>query len=119
MLLLPPCAINYGKDNEATARAFYGGFMRKNYHDSFIVEECGLRISNKFPHLGASPDGIISCDCCGVGVIEIKCPYSARNDPNLTAYIKKKGSPVKIDDQKILVFVIHMNIITKFKCGCN
>lgn len=110
-------AMNYGKENESTAaRACYGGFM-KNHHHSLIVEECGLRISNKYPHLGASPDGIISCDCCGVGVIEIKCPYSARNDPNLTAYIKKKGSPVKIYDQKN--FSIHMNIITKFKCRCN
>ena len=33
-----------------------------------------------FPHLGDSPDGLISCDCCGSGLIEIKCPYKHRND---------------------------------------
>lgn len=87
-------AINYGKDNEAIARKYYGEYMAEK-HKSFKVEECGLYINNKFPHLGASPDGIISCDCCGVGVVEIKCPYSARNDANLSAYIEKKTSPLQ------------------------
>ena len=29
----------------------------------------------KYPHYGATPDGIVKCDCCGNGLIEIKCPY--------------------------------------------
>ena len=29
--------------------------------------------------LGASPDGIVSCKCCGKGVIEVKCPFSTKN----------------------------------------
>lgn len=29
----------------------------------------------KWPHLGASPDGIVLCSCCGKGALEIKCPY--------------------------------------------
>lgn len=33
-----------------------------------------------YPHLGATPDGIISCDCCGDGVIEIKFPYKHRDE---------------------------------------
>ncbi len=37
--------------------------------------ECGLQINPQYPHLAASPDGLVSCDCCGNGVIEIKCPY--------------------------------------------
>ena len=33
--------------------------------------------------MGASPDGIVKCDCCGNGVhvAEIKCPFSAKNKP--------------------------------------
>ena len=27
------------------------------------------------PRLGASPDGVVQCECCGNGVLEIKCPY--------------------------------------------
>ncbi len=36
----------------------------------------GLIINTSYPHMGASPDGLINCDCCGKGVIEIKCPYT-------------------------------------------
>lgn len=38
-------------------------------------------INPLYPHLGASPDGVITCDCCGRGVLEIKCPYNARAEP--------------------------------------
>ena len=46
------------------------------------VEKCGLFVS-KEGVLGASPDGIISCDCHGSGVLEIKCAASFwTKDPN-------------------------------------
>ena len=32
-----------------------------------------------YPHLGSSPDGLISCSCCGDGVLEIKCPFKYRD----------------------------------------
>ena len=32
----------------------------------------------EYPHLGATPDGLIECECCGLGIIEIKCPYKYR-----------------------------------------
>ena len=42
----------------------------------------GLHVSLSYPHLGASPDGLINCDCCGESLIEIKCPYKYRElDP--------------------------------------
>ena len=28
--------------------------------------------------MGATPDGIVTCGCCGTSVLEIKCPYSCR-----------------------------------------
>ena len=27
-----------------------------------------------------TPDSLISCDCCGEGCVEVKCPYCKRND---------------------------------------
>jgi hypothetical protein len=33
------------------------------------------------PFLGASPDALVRCHCCGEGVVEVKCPYCARNTP--------------------------------------
>ena len=26
--------------------------------------------------MGASPDAILDCSCCGKGILEIRCPYS-------------------------------------------
>ena len=50
-------------------------------HQNFKLENSGLKIHTSYPHLGASPDGIITCDCCEKEVLEIKCPYSARELP--------------------------------------
>ena len=47
-------------------------------HIDFTVVPTGLHVNPSFPHLGASPDGIVSCCCCGKGLLEIKCPYSKR-----------------------------------------
>ena len=33
----------------------------------------GLTWNSDFPYLGASPDAIVNCSCCGVGCLEIKC----------------------------------------------
>jgi hypothetical protein len=43
-------------------------------HRNVVVKDCGLFIDTKFQFLGASPDGLVTCDCCGPALIEIKCP---------------------------------------------
>ena len=48
------------------------------HHESLKVSVSGLVLNQKWPFLGASPDGIVDCSCCGRGVIEIKCPYGHR-----------------------------------------
>ncbi|XP_070175403.1 uncharacterized protein [Littorina saxatilis] len=50
-------------------------------HDKLEVGKSGFVICEERPHLGASPDGIASCGCCGKGVLEIKCPYKHRLVP--------------------------------------
>ena len=84
----------------------------QSHHKNFKISPSGLVINPLYPHLGASPDGIICCDCCGKGVLEIKCPYNAH-----------KGSPQEsvnsIDCLHILNGELHLNtshdIIIKFK----
>ena len=49
-------------------------------HSDMQVRECGLHIVPEMPLLGASPDGIVSCHCCGKGVIEVKCPFNTKMD---------------------------------------
>ena len=54
----------YGRGMEEIARESYYGLFGP-YHSNFAITETGLHISADYPHLGASPDGIIDCDCCG------------------------------------------------------
>ena len=71
-------SLKWGHDNEDHAREKYKISMEP-HHESFSVQSAGLLVSTKFPFLGASPDGVISCTCCGTGLLEIKCPYKYRN----------------------------------------
>ena len=81
-------AIRWGVENEEKARNEYLIFMQGT-HDSFQVTNTGLHVNPLCPHLGASPDGLISCSCCGKGLLEIKCPYSIRDlDPTSAVYFK-------------------------------
>ncbi|KAK3091881.1 hypothetical protein FSP39_023407 [Pinctada imbricata] len=71
-------AVLYGKEREPLARSIYEK-MYMNEHKSSRVALSGLIINASYPHLGASPDGVVQCKCCGLGILEIKCPYKFKN----------------------------------------
>ncbi|GFS68452.1 yqaJ domain-containing protein [Trichonephila clavipes] len=79
-------AMKYGLANEVIARKQY----EREY--STEVKICGLFVDKDKPFLCASPDGLVGDD----GLIEIKCPYSARFESNLLEFLitkkKKKNS---------------------------
>ncbi len=69
----------HGKKNEPFARNMYA-VDQSFKHKDLSVSECGLIVSPLEPYLGASPDGIVTCSCCPEKrVLEIKCPYEARD----------------------------------------
>lgn len=47
-------------------------------HECLIIIKSGLILHPSYPFMGATPDGIVHCACCGSGTLEIKCPYSCR-----------------------------------------
>ena len=61
---------------EDAAKAFLMTAGKK--HRNGKLHSCGLFVSKSHPFLGASPDNIFSCDCCGETAMEYKCPYSVR-----------------------------------------
>ena len=72
-------ATKWGCEHEKVACKQYTDMQAKK-HKNFRVSDSGFVIDTNYPHLGASPDGIVSCDCCnGYGVLEIKCPFSCRS----------------------------------------
>ena len=58
-------------------------------------------MSSTYPYLGASPDDIVSCSCCGVGCLEIKCPYGDR-EKSIDNIVRKSSCIVKVNDNCIL-----------------
>ncbi|KAH9380660.1 hypothetical protein HPB48_015870 [Haemaphysalis longicornis] len=68
----------WGKEHEETARQAYAT-ASASIHLNFQCATAGLHISVEKPFLAATPDGLVTCSCCGEGVLEVKCPYNGRN----------------------------------------
>ena len=71
-------ALNWGITNEDKAQGAYWELVLE-IHSNLEYFDSGLHVNPNFSHLGVTPDGIISCDCCGKGLIQIKCPFKHRD----------------------------------------
>jgi len=67
-------ATEYGSLNEPIAQLDYTNKTGNAVH------ECGFFVHPDYSWLGASPDGLIESDNGELMVLEIKCPFSKRND---------------------------------------
>ena len=77
-------ATKWGISNESKAREAYE-FSIADQHLNLSVADSGLHINENWPFLGASPDGLVFCECCGKGLCEIKCPYKYKDAMLVTA----------------------------------
>jgi len=75
-----PAQFQWGHDKAQAAIDLYIKKCQKK-HQGLCVCKSGLVINTSWPHLGASPDGIRYCECCGKRVMEIKSLFSKRNLP--------------------------------------
>ena len=48
-------------------------------HSGLIIKPCGFFVDENAPYLGASPDSLVDCTCCGSGIVEVKCPWCAKD----------------------------------------
>ena len=81
-------ALDYGKENEENAFEAY-----KAKHHNHHVRNSGLWVSLEHNELCGSPDGLIDDD----GVLEIKCPYSARDFATIKEASSKHQIGLKYD----------------------
>ena len=65
------------------------------HHENTSVSQTGLNVNADLPHLGASPDGVLSCSCHGKTLLEIKYPHKYRN--GLPGWNSDPGFPVFSD----------------------
>ena len=55
-------------------------------HTNMKLNEVELMLKRDLPYIGASPDAIGTCNCCGTFVVKCKCPYSIRSEKVLDAW---------------------------------
>ena len=61
----------WGCEHELTARKKYTTTYAISHH-KFEVKASGFFINTDYPFIGATPDGLVTCTCCGDGICEIK-----------------------------------------------
>ena len=59
---------------------------------TFQLTMCGLFINEQYPFLHATPAFLTSCDCCGLGCREVKCPICIGEDCDFNKYVAEKSS---------------------------
>ena len=74
-------ATEWGKKNESVALEQYTKFQHDSGHHGLYCCPSGFVVSEKYPFLGASPDAVVHdpTDTNPLGLAEVKCPYSFRN----------------------------------------
>uniref|UniRef100_A0A672LW45 YqaJ viral recombinase domain-containing protein n=1 Tax=Sinocyclocheilus grahami TaxID=75366 RepID=A0A672LW45_SINGR len=72
----------YPKHGPETADTTWGIRQEENARKAYISKTRG---QHTFPQIGASPDAIVRCTCCGKGCIEIKCPSKYKDCTILNA----------------------------------
>lgn len=70
-------AMQWGIDHEKEALAIVTQLFSAE-HEHAVVSESGLFLCDGLYILGATPDGLTECSCCGKGVIEIKTSFVHR-----------------------------------------
>ena len=86
------------KSDESIAQELYNNLYKE--HNTFSFKKSGLVISVDYPFLGASPDGIACCDCCGQRVVEIKCPYSHK-EKSVEDICSERGYHLEMQDGQV------------------
>ena len=90
-----PKSLLWGKDHEKDAVELTLGALNQ-FHQGLQHERAGLMVRGDHPHLGASPDGVLTCTCdtCPPKrLLEVKCPFSIRHQaPSKAAFLDDAGN---------------------------
>ena len=49
--------------------------LMKKKHKNLVISACGLFLDKANCFIGASPDRLMTCDCCEDACVEIKCHF--------------------------------------------
>ena len=77
---------------------------KEKYTDKFIskhLHDCGLVVNPSFSYLSVTPDGKV-CSDSETGIIEIKCPYFARDMKIEEAILTPNFCLMKVGDNYVM-----------------
>ncbi|XP_023217435.1 uncharacterized protein LOC111619842 [Centruroides sculpturatus] len=87
-------SIRWGYDHENHAQLKYEEKHAKLHHN-FTIKDTGFCVLLAHPFIGVSPDGLVDCNCCGQGVVEVKyswCQQRQKIDENMSNLVKQNGN---------------------------
>ena len=95
---------------------------------TFSIKLCGFIVDKENPFLGASPDGLIECTCCGCGVLEVKCPFCAKEAESLEQVVEQQkdfclkllpSKTLKLSTNNPYYLQCQLQIYTTRRAYCN
>ena len=95
--------------------------LMKKKHKNLVISESGLFLDKINCFIGASPDCLMTCDCCGDTCVEIKCTllisYEKPNEKNLD-YLYKSDSKIKLKNNHsyFTQFILPMAVTNSKLC---
>ena len=96
----------WGCKHEKAARDQYTKASKEKYA-KFEVQDSRLVINPMWSFIGASPDGVVSCQCCGKGALEFKCPYCPREESVEEAASSDENFCLKTSDDELALDHTH------------
>ena len=96
-------SIRWGRENEDNARKAYNQYQQENGHPNLRTMRSGLVIDPPHGWLGCSPDDwVIDPDVAdSSGIVEYKCPYTARDMTPHEFCATNKGFFCTLQDGKL------------------
>ena len=115
-------SLKYGRLTEPEALQCYKKLLIRMGHHHVKIDACGLFVLAETPYIGASPDSLVTCSCCGNGLVEIKCPSSISHlKPQVdnVSYLEEKddGSVgLKVNDRYYSQIQTEMAVTNRSWC---
>lgn len=126
LIISPPQQLNvkslqYGRATEPVAVETYE-MLQQSRHSNLKVTKCGLFIDKATVYLCASPDRLLNCDCCGEGLLEVKCPISCMSeDPKHSRlpYLKNTNDVVSLKSNHKYYAQVQMQMAVVGRHWCD
>ena len=91
----------------------------KKIKKNLVASGCGLSLNKTKWFIGASPDHLMTCNCCEDGFVKIKYPllinYETTHEKNLN-YLYKSDSEIKLKTNNSCFTILQAAVTNRKLC---